>query len=169
MFKMNSVMRYDDYTPKQRVDDILDKICKYGIESITEMEIKFLDAHSSGDEGKVHLTMINEEYEKVFEDDDSNFKFEYSHTEILGKEKHFVGTLYVPDMVITKKNKIKGILSGRIILFDGGNTAPDFYHFVDDTIYYDVFDFCSGLEYELDSFLDYVINEITNNNYESKI
>lgn len=161
-------MKYEGYSPSQRVDDLLDKISKYGIDSITSLEMSFLDSYSVGKEDSMHKKISSEELEKVFEDFDSNFKFEYSHTEIIDNEKHFIGTLYVPDMIITKTTKIKGILSGRIILFNNGTTSPDFYHFIDDTMYYDVFEFCSGLEYELDLFIDYVISEIKNNDLESK-
>ena len=38
--------------------------------------------------------------------------------------------------------------------------SPDFYSKEG----YDVFEFCNGLEYELDSFIDYVISEIEENN-----
>jgi hypothetical protein len=166
---MNALMRYDGYTSSDRVDDLLDKILRYGIGSITELEISFLDSYSVGGEEHIHNIIIKEESEKVFEDDDSNFRFEYSHTEIFGKEKHFIGTLYVPDMILNKRHKIEGILSGMIILFDGGITSPDFYHFIDNKTHYDVFEFCSRLEYELDMFIDYVIGEITNNDFESKV
>jgi len=162
-------MRYDGYTSSDRVDDLLDKILRYGIGSITELEISFLDSYSCNEEESIHNIIIKEESEKVFEDDDSNFRFEYSHTEILDEERHFIGTLYVPDMILNKRHKIEGILSGKIILFHNGTTSPDFYHFIDNKTHYDVFEFCSRLEYELDMFIDYVIGEITNNDFESKV
>jgi hypothetical protein len=41
--------------------------------------------------------------------------------------------------------------------------VPDFYSLTKDEegYEYDVFEFCNGLEYELDSFLDYVVGELS--------
>ena len=50
---------------------------------------------------------------------------------------------------------MEGCLVGRIVRYDNGMTFPDF-----DKDGYDIFEFCNGLEYELDSFIDYVIDEI---------
>ena len=40
---MKHLMRYEGYTSMERVDDILDKISKYGIESLSINEKNFLD------------------------------------------------------------------------------------------------------------------------------
>lgn len=161
---MNTVMRYDGYSKKERVDDLLDKILKYGLESINKLEKDFLDAHAIGNEDEIHNIIIKEESENLFEDLDDIFKFEYSHTEIKGMETHFYGILYVPDLEVGKNKYISGILKGKIVLFNAGQTIPDFFHFVDDETFYDVFEFCSGLEYELDNFLDYIISELKDKN-----
>jgi DNA-binding LytR/AlgR family response regulator len=36
-------MRYEGYTSRERVDDILDKISKYGMKSLTSLEKEFLN------------------------------------------------------------------------------------------------------------------------------
>jgi len=59
--------------------------------------------------------------------------------------------------------KVVGILEGRIVRFENGTISPDFYSKDE----YDIFEFCNGLEYELDSFIDYVVAEIEEN-YKSK-
>jgi len=41
---MKHLMRYEGYTSMERVDDILDKISKYGIKSLTQLEKEFLDS-----------------------------------------------------------------------------------------------------------------------------
>ena len=52
--------------------------------------------------------------------------------------------------------KIEGRLEGKIISYKGtGQTALEF-----KKDKYDVFEFCNGLEYELDSFIDYVVDEL---------
>jgi hypothetical protein len=153
-------MRYNWLDMSERLDYILDKISKYGISSITQIEKDFLDSHAKGEEFEVHDRIIKNEIETVFEDDYGYFKFEYKETEDYGDEIHYIGVLYTPDIQITKKEKIKGILEGRIIVYDDGQISPDFYHKLNDEIYYDIFEFCDGLEYELDIFMDYVIQEI---------
>ena len=75
--------------------------------------------------------------------------------------------MYVPDLTWEDGSRIDGRLEGRIINYGDGKISPDFETFVKDPktgkdVSYDIFEFCNGLEYELDSFLDYVVNEIKN-------
>ena len=162
---MKHLMRYEGYTTKERVDDILDKISKYGMPSITKLEKDFLDAHASGSEEEVHKEIVKEESERVFEDDYGYFKFELEEIEDYGDETHYIGTMYVPDLEFTNsKKRIEGRLEGKIVLFNNGATSPDFFSISKrkNQDNYDIFEFCNGLEYELDSFIDYVISELKN-------
>ncbi len=164
---MKHLMRYEGYTSKERVDDILDKISKYGIKSLSWLEKEFLDSHKSGKEEELHDKLAKEESETVFEDDMGYFKFEHSETEDYGDEFHYIGTLYVPDLEFPNGTKIKGRLEGRIVVYQNGQISPDFYSVKKDPSSgdnYDVFEFCNGLEYELDSFLDYVVSELQDKN-----
>jgi hypothetical protein len=151
-------MRYEGYSTTQRVDDILDKISKYGMESLREDEIKFLNAHKYGNEQEVHDKMKFVENEVIFEDDWGYFKYEHERTEVCNNETHYIGILYVPDITLSNGNKVEGRLKGEIVVYKDGQISPDFHH--DE---YDVFEFCNGLEYELDSFLDYVVDELNRN------
>jgi len=155
---MKNLFRYDGYSPLERVDDILDKIFKYGIKSITELEKKFLDAYSSNKVDDIHRDIIKEESEKVFEDDDGNFKFELTDIEVFDDEIHYRGIMYVPDLII-KDKVIKGRLTGEIVYYTNGITSPDFYK-IKKKECYDIFEFCEGLEYELDLFIDYIVSEL---------
>lgn len=160
---MKHLMRYEGYSIQERIDDILDKISKYGISSLTHLEREFLDAHSKGKEKEIHDKISKLESETIFEDDNGYFKFEYDHTEDYGDEVHHIGTLYVPDLELLNGKRIEGRLEGRIVVFSTGAISPDFYSISDKKInndIYDVFEFCNGLEYELDSFLDYVVSEL---------
>lgn len=163
---MKHLMRYEGYTSKERVDDILDKISKYGMHSLTQLEKEFLDSHKSGKEEEVHTKITKVESESIFEDDFGHFKFEHEETEDYGDEIHYVGTLYVPDLVFPNGKTIEGVLYGRIVVFENGNVSPDFYSLTKDSSgdNYDVFEFCNGLEYELDSFIDYVVKELSEEN-----
>jgi hypothetical protein len=72
----------------------------------------------------------------------------------------------VPDLIFPSGKKLKGRLEGRIIVYSGGQISPDFYSVSkkSNEDAYDVFEFCNGLEYELDSFMDYVVSELDDKN-----
>jgi len=156
---MKHLMRYEGYTSKERVDDILDKISKYGIKSLTQLEKDFLDSHKIGNEEELHDKLAKEESETVFEDDNNYFKFEHSKTEDYGDEIHYIGILYVPDLEWPNGKRIEGRLEGRIVAYKNGQNSPEF-----EKNQYDIFEFCNGLEYELDSFIDYVVSELDDKN-----
>ena len=59
------------------MDDILDKISKYGIKSLTPLEKEFLDSHKSGKQEELHDKLAKSESETTFEDDNGLFKFEF--------------------------------------------------------------------------------------------
>ena len=156
---MKHLMRYEGYTTTQRVDDILDKISKYGIKSLSPLERQFLDAHKSGGEEAVHKALTKEESETIFEDDAGMFKFEFESMEDYGDEIHYLGTLTCPDLVENGK-AISGRLEGRIVFYkETSATSPDFGVQINGQDF-DVFDFCEGYEYELDNFIDYVVQEL---------
>lgn len=156
---MKHLMRYEGYTSKERTDDILDKISKYGILSLTHSEKDFLDSHSSGEEEEFHDKIAKKEQETVFEDDSGYFKFEHKEIELFDDEIHYIGTIYVPDLELPNGKRIEGRLDGKIIVYKSGQNSPDFEK--DD---YDIFEFCNGLEYELDNFIDYVVGELEEKN-----
>ena len=153
---MNHLMRYEGYSSVERMDDILDKISKYGINSLSKLEKDFLDSYKSGIEKETHKELIKKESEIVFEDDMGNFKFEFENFENHVNEYHYIGKLYVKDLELENGEKIKGCLDGKIIKFENESISPDFYSKEG----YDIFEFTNGLEYELDSFIDYVISKI---------
>jgi hypothetical protein len=160
---MKHLMRYEGYTTSQRVDDILDKISKYGMKSLTSLEKEFLDAHKLGKEEEIHKILTKEESENVFEDDNGLFKFELESVKVEGYERHYNGILTCPDLKLNGRT-IKGRLSGTIIhIPETGVIIPDF-SYETSNVSYDVFDFCEGNEYELDSFVDYVASELENRN-----
>jgi hypothetical protein len=160
---MKHLMRYEGYTTSQRVDDILDKISKYGMKSLSPLEKDFLDSHKSGKEEEFHKILTKEESENVFEDDNGLFKFELESIKVDGYERHYKGTFTCPDLKINGKT-IKGRISGSIVhIPETGVVIPDFFYESNNGTY-DIFDFCEGSEYELDSFVDYVASELENRN-----
>lgn len=160
---MKHLMRYEGFTSMDRADEILDKISKYGISSLSKSEKDFLDSYKSGEEEKYHDQLSKSELETTFVDDNGHFKFEFQFSEKHGDQIHHFGILYVPDLVLPSGRKIEGRLEGRIIAYNGGQTSPEFFSIIKDPKsgeYYDVFEFCNGLEYELDNFIDYVVSEL---------
>jgi len=167
---MKHLMRYEGFSAQERQDEILDKISKYGIASLTKDERDFLDSFSQGTEEETHKKLAYHENEVVFEDDRGYFKFEFQELEDYGDEKHIIGVMYVPDLVWEDGSTVEGRLEGRIVDYGQGRTSPDFYAVVKDPktgkeVQYDIFEFCNGLEYELDSFIDYVVTEIENTEF----
>ena len=163
LYYMKHLMRYEGYTSIERTDEILDKISKYGMKSLTPLEKEFLDSHKLGKEEELHDKLAKSETENIFEDDNGHFKFEFDSCEDYGDELHYLGILYVPDLELENGKRIEGRLEGRIVVYENGQVSPDFYSVQKDPKsldHYDVFEFCNGLEYELDSFIDYVVSEL---------
>jgi hypothetical protein len=156
---MRQIMRYEGYSSKERVDDILDKISLYSISSLTDLELEFLDAYSKGNYKEIHKKLAQKEYENIFEDDNGYFKFEAKDIKYYNNEIHLIGTLYVPDIKLKKGKRIDGCLNGKIIYYKNGTTSPVFFKKTQNRAY-DIFEFCNGLEYELDVFIDYIIKEL---------
>ena len=155
-------MLYENYTTHQRVDDLLDKIFKYGVKSLSKLELEFLDAHKTGGEEEIHNQITKEQSETVFKDDDGYFTFTLDSIEDYGDETHYIGTIECPDYTYGDGGEtIPGILEGRIVVTSEGITSPDFCY---ENTGLEIFDFCEGLEYELDSFIDYVVSELENEN-----
>lgn len=139
------------------LDSLLDKINKSGIDSLTDVDRDFLNAYSSGDEDKMSY-IEKTEGQKLFVSSDRYFTFKYSHLEDIGEEGiRYYGTLSVPSLDLGS-NVIEGELYGYIWTLNG-QSIPVF-----EKGNYDVLEFCNGLEYELDSFLDYVIFTIEDEN-----
>lgn len=157
---MKKLLRFVGYTSLERLDDILDKVFTYGRESLRTEELEFLDAFSSGNEENIHEKILLSEFNNIFEDDSGNFRFEYLGTEYTDDEVHHLGVLYVPDLVLSKRKTIKGRLEGKIIIYKNLLTSVVF-----NNDKYDVFEFCYGLEYELDAFIEQILqslDDITN-------
>jgi hypothetical protein len=158
---MKHLMIYEEFSSQDKTNEILDKISKYGISSLTSHEKDFLDAISTGDEEKVKTKMKDLDTDQVFED--TYFKFELEDTKYEGDGIYYIGTLYVPDLELEDGKIVEGDLKGKIILSNNGSYSLEFVKTTYDKgkeYEYDVFEFCNGFEYELDSFIDYVIQEL---------
>ncbi len=152
---MRHLMRYEGFSHTERSDEILDKIKKYGLGSISHEEKQFLDAHATDDQEELHQKLTKKENEVVFEDDTHPLRFELIEVKDFGEIQQLIGVFYVPDITLGGK-VITGRLEGRIITNDQtGEISADF---TKDG--YDIFDFCEGLEHELDNFLEYVVGEV---------
>lgn len=158
---MKHLMIYEEFSSQDKTDELLDKISKYGMVSLTKHEMDFLNAVSNGDEEQVKTKLKDLDTDQVFED--GYFKFELDDIKHDDDGIYYIGTLYVPDLEFEDGRKVEGYLKGQIILNNNGSYALDFEKVSYEKgkqVEYDVFEFCNGLEYELDSFIDYVIQEL---------
>jgi hypothetical protein len=106
------------------------------------------------------------DYQKIFKVkdlfEDDYFKFELDDIKYEEDGIEYIGTLYVPDLEKPHKT-IEGNLKGKIVLYNNGSYSLDFFKIIYERgkeVEYDVFEFCGGLEYELDNFIDYIIQEL---------
>lgn len=160
---MSKSITTEQFIGLEKTNEILDKIFKYGISSITKNEKLFLDAVSIGDSDSVNTILDILDRDTILED--RYFKFELDEIVYDDDCIEYVGVLYVPDLYLNDDNdeRIEGNLVGKIVLFNTGDYSIEFEKTVienGEEVQYDVFEFCSGLEYELDSFIDYIIQEL---------
>ena len=148
---------FDKKNPDDRLNAILDKISKVGIRKLNKDEKLFLESYSAGKELEINELLSNRENEKTFISDDGNFIFKLDNIEYIDDVQYINGILIVPDLILTNKKIIKGELKGSVIVFIDGNLSIDFHNGR-----HDVFEFVGGLEYELDCFMDDLINKISN-------
>ncbi len=151
---MKYLKKFESYH-QDKVDQILDKINKSGINSLTQIEKDYLDAFGKDD----FMKMMNLAYEaglKNFVSTDRYFEFTFSHLEDFGDEGEFYyGTIKVPDIEFENGTRLDGTMEGYILVTESGEKVPCF-----EKNGYDILEFCNGLEYELDNFLDYVIDTL---------
>jgi hypothetical protein len=139
-----------------RLNTILDRISKEGIKKIKKEEMKFLESYSTGKESELNKKLTEEESENTFISDDGNFIFKFDCIEIEDAElKYINGVFLVPDLIMKNKRVIKGELKGCIILFNDKTISMDFSNGK-----HDIFEFIDGLEYEMDCFVDDIVNRI---------
>jgi len=154
---MKHILRYQGFSPQERLDEILDKITNYGLASLNESESEFLKSYSTYNENDIHKKLSLTENENIFLDDNGKFTFEYKTVKNYRNRKDIYGTIYVPDMKY-KGQVMKGRLEGKISKYKNGNVSLYFDNNYPDEC--DIFEFCSGIEYELDAFIDYVVQEV---------
>lgn len=146
----------------EKINEILDKISRYGIESITSNERGFLDSFATEDEEIINTKLLGLMSDYIIED--GYFKFELEDIVYADDGIEYIGTLYVPDLISEDGDIIiEGNLKGKIILENNGDYLLDFFKVVKINgidVEYDVFEFCDGLEYEFDSFVDYLLQEL---------
>ena len=137
---------YDD-----NIDSILDKINKSGKTSLTLLELEYLNAYSNNDFSKMDI-IEKIEGQRTFYSNDGYFSFKYEYMEDYGGGKYYYGIISVPDLEFEDGSKIYGEIEGYIAVYKSGQIVLSF-----ELEGYDILEFCNGLEYELDTFLEYVI------------
>jgi hypothetical protein len=151
---MDPIYRYINYSSQDRLNDILDKISHLGKGKLSELELEFLDSYSAHQEEEMNMILKEAENDTIFESDDQLFVFKLDEIHRYSDQVHLIGTIKVPDMQLRGK-KIEGVLYGKIIFYRKDQFAIDF-----SDGKHDIFEFCSGIEYELDIFIDEIIKKV---------
>lgn len=160
MKKMKHIKEWNAFSINENIDNILDKMSRG--EGLTPDDKEKMQSYSSHLQKGGHSNDFDFKDKRVFTDDNGYFKFTLDSIEDYGDETHYIGTIECPDYTYGDGGEtIPGILEGRIVVTSEGLTSPDFCY---ENTGLEIFDFCEGLEYELDSFIDYVVSELENEN-----
>lgn len=149
-------MKYLKYF-ESYLDDLLDKINNSGIDSLTSLEKEWLKAHSL-DQQEETEKIEREMGKRTFTSSNNYFRFEFIEMEDYGDEQVIRGTMYVPSIELDEDKQIEGILEGKIEVHNGVG-VPNFEKEAFGATY-DILEFCEGLEYELDDFIQYIVGEL---------
>jgi len=152
---MKYIKTFETFDQKY-LDDILDKINSSGIDSLTSLEKEYLNAASV--ENKTEVERIEKEAGRRAIVS-SYFRFDFDNMEDYGDEQRYYGTIHVPSIEFENGENIDGEMEGYIEVHPGGQIVPNFEKEAFGHTY-DVLEFCNGLEYEFDAFLEQVIQEL---------
>ena len=142
---------------KNMIDEILDKISLYGIDSLSLEEKNFLDSQKEGGKAseEAYSKLVSpKEINKKIESTDGRFTFILKHIETEDSESedgiltHFHGIMKLPDMIMSDGKKIDGNLEGYLSMNEQGFIITNF-----EKNGYTDYDFVEGLEHEYDSFI----------------
>jgi hypothetical protein len=140
------------------LDELLDKINASGYDSLTKLQKDWLNAHSNNREEEKEK-IERELGKRSFTSSNKLFHFNLVDMDDYGDEQIIKGTIYVPSIEWENGNKIEGILEGCIEVRDGVG-QPNFEKEAFGATY-DIYEFCQGLEYELDDFIQHIVDELT--------
>lgn len=130
------------------MDDLLDKINKSGINSLTSLEKNFMKAHSEDDVEKLKEIEIKSRA-KSFTSSYNLFHFYFNGKimELEDNHKLYYGTMTVPSIEFKNGYKIDGTLEGSIEYNNG-------------VIILNFSEYFNGNEYNIEDFCEKLINEI---------
>ena len=136
------------------LDELLDKINASGYDSLTSLEKDWLNAHSTDREEETQK-IEREMGKRKFTSSNRLFTFYFEEMEDYGDEQIYKGTIHVPSI----DDVIEGVIEGQIEVHNGA-VAPNFQKNING-LDLDIYDFCEGLEYELDKFLQDIVDELS--------
>ena len=139
------------------LDELLDKINASGYDSLTQLEKDWLKAHSTDKEEEAEK-IERELGKRTFTSSNNLFSFDFIEMEDYGDEQIIRGTIDVPSIEFYNGSRLDGTIEGYIEVRDGVG-HPNFQKEAFGGTY-DIYDFCQGLEYELDSFIQDIVDEL---------
>lgn len=151
---------FEAHTTDSRLNAILDKISKSGIDSLSNIEKEFLNAHQGGKADKMNNTLnkvaSDISGDKVFNDDTYGYKFIVDDITDEGVYFCINGKMTLPSIVLDGGKKISGELIGSIKI-NRENGRTDILFGRDG---YTAYDFVQGDEYEFESFINVIIDSL---------
>jgi len=151
-------MKYLKTFENNYLDSLLDKINDSGYDSLSELEKNWLKAHAE-DKEKEMSKIERELGVKEYMSSNNLFSFKFIDMEDYGDYQIYKGTMHVPSIEFEDGKKIDGTLEGEIEVRDGLYELNFEKKWNNST--YDIWEFCEGLENELNDFIYYIIDDLT--------
>jgi hypothetical protein len=139
------------------LDELLDKINASGYDSLTSLEKDWLKAHSTNKEEETKK-IERELGKRSFTSSNRLFSFDFVEMEDYGDEQIIKGIIHVPSIEFPDDRQIDGTIEGQIEVRDGVGQPNFEKEAFGET--YDIYEFCEGSEYELDDFIQYIVEEL---------
>ena len=140
------------------LDELLDKINASGYDSLTQLQKDWLKAHATDKEEETQK-IERELGKRSFISSNRLFSFVFIDSEDYEDVEYLKGTMYVPSIEWENGNKIEGVLEGYIEVRDGVG-QPNFEKEAFGATY-DIYEFCQGLNHELDDFIQDIVDELS--------
>ena len=155
-------LEYNEYKKdiENKIDEILDKISRLGMKSLSEEELELLNAQKVGEKEseEAFKKLFNKSKEITFKSDNDRFEFDLKEIKEEIGETRYYGVMDLPDIITGDGDVIEGDVSGYIAVDIIGSVVTNFIKKG-----YTDFDFAEGLEYEYDDFIQEIVSKLTDN------
>ena len=147
---MINIKTYKQFNENVDIDSILDRISKSGYDSLSDVDKKKLDNYSNGisDDTDIFADLLNKKYNDTYR----YFNFNLTKVVYNGAELKIYGLLSLPSIENVDSNNISGYIDVNL------NSMVNDLEF--NRSGYIPYDFVEGLEYELDAFIESIVDDV---------